>query len=400
LTLSDGDRLTIGQNMSERKSLQKQLAQAQKMEALGQLAGGVAHDFNNLLTIISACASFVLDEVQDKPSTIEDVKEIQAASQRAAALTRQLLAFSRRQLLRPEIVNVNQAIQDLGKSLNRLIGDDIELAVVPNAANSHVEVDIHQLEQVLLNLVVNARDAIDEHGSITIETNCARIAGNDGIERDYLVISVVDTGTGIPPEIRERIFEPFFTTKAIGKGTGLGLATVLGIVEQSGGYIELDSVVGKGTSFRVFLPSADATTTVAGGALVADRTANTGTIMLVEDEAVLRGIARRVLIAMGYTVIEARHGGDAAILSAKHSGPIDLLVTDVVMPELGGRELAKLLRAQRPGIPVLYISGYTDDELLRKGVMEPGVQLLRKPFMPVDLARAVRELLGRKMNSL
>jgi two-component system cell cycle sensor histidine kinase/response regulator CckA len=391
--LSDGTSVRIGQDISERQQLQQRLLQSQKMEALGQLAGGVAHDFNNVLTVISACATFVLEEVGASAPCAGDVREIMAASNRAAALTRQLLAFSRRQMLRPEIVDVNQAIQAMSKSLGRLIGEHIQLSIVTSAHLASVEADVHQLEQVVLNLVVNARDAIQDNGTITVETFYCPAVPDDPKARDELVISVSDNGCGIEPAILNRIFEPFFTTKGVGKGTGLGLATVHGIVEQSGGRVEVSSRVGKGTTFRVFLPMTEGCSCIADDPVDSSQLRGTETVLLVEDEAPLRAVTRRMLSNLGYRVLEARHGADAARLSGKHDGTIDLLITDVVMPEMGGRELARLMRRQRPRMPVLYVSGYTDDELLRKGILEPGAQLLRKPFTPVELARAARELL-------
>jgi PAS domain S-box-containing protein len=392
VTLSDGTSLTIGQDMTERRQLQQRIVQSQKMEGLGQLAGGVAHDFNNLLTIIAACATFVQDAVGANTGAREDIKEIIATTNRAAALTRQLLAFSRRQMLKPEIVDVNAAIEQIGKTLSRLVGEHIELAIIPSAKISTVEADVHQLEQVLLNLVVNARDAIRDNGIITVETsNVDRPVGED--TKSYLVISVSDDGCGIDPAIRDRLFEPFFTTKEVGKGTGLGLSTVHGIVAQSGGSIDVESELGKGTTFHVSLPLVEGSDSTVLDAVDIDQLRGNETVLLVEDEAALRAVARRVLTGLGYTVLEARHGGDGARISAGHPGPIHLLITDVVMPVLGGRELTRRVRAQRPDIPVLYVTGYTDDELLRKGVLERGAQLLRKPFMPAELALAVWQLL-------
>jgi CheY-like chemotaxis protein len=292
---------------------------------------------------------------------------------------------------------VNRAIQTLSKTLNRLIGEHIQIEFVTAAAPSTVEVDVHQLEQVLLNLVVNARDAIHDTGTITIETGNARRGERQ--QHDFVVISVKDDGDGIPPSVRDRIFEPFFTTKAVGKGTGLGLATVLGIVEQSGGTIEVDSTVGVGTAFRIFLPAVAAS---ARQVVVEDSPEDlrgTETVLLVEDEAPVRAITRRILTAQGYTVLEARHGADAVRVSESHGGAIHLLITDVVMPEMGGRELSRVIRRQRPGIPILYVSGYTDDELLRRGILETGAQLLRKPFLPADLTRVTRELICAGLGS-
>jgi two-component system cell cycle sensor histidine kinase/response regulator CckA len=392
INLSDGTHLTIGKDNTERRAMEQRMVQSQRMEALGQLAGGVAHDFNNILTVITACASFVREAIEDRPEVMGDVKEIEAAARRAESLTRQLLAFSRRQMLKPEIFDVNVAVQTLSKTLTRLIGENIQLAIVANADPSNVEVDVHQLEQVLLNLVVNARDSIADNGTITIETS--NLAARAPDEREHIVISVTDDGAGIPPQVRQRIFEPFFTTKPVGKGTGLGLATVLGIVDQSGGRVEVDSVVGRGTTFRVVLPLACASTLprIADDAVGDLR--GTQTILLVEDEASVRAIARRVLAGLGYQVIEARHGADAIQMSSSHAGPIHLLITDVVMPEMGGRDLARNIRRQRPGLPILYISGYTDDELLQRGILETGAQLLRKPFIPNELAKAAKDLIG------
>jgi len=286
----------------------------------------------------------------------------------------------------------------MAKTLGRLIGEHIQLAIIPSAHRTTVEVDVHQLEQVLLNLAVNARDAIGDGGSITIETSESP-SWADPSKRDHLVISVTDDGMGIDPAIKHRIFEPFFTTKGIGKGTGLGLATVFGIVEQSGGRIEVDSTVGKGTAFRVFLPLVAAERLSGGMAGNEEPIGGTETILVVEDEAPLRAVIRRSLMRLGYTMLEARHGADAARLAAKHEGRIDLLVTDIVMPIMGGRQLVQHLRALQPDIPVLYISGYTDDELLRKGILEPNTRLLRKPFLPSELACTVRELLNARVQS-
>ena len=393
IALSDGTKLTIGKDISERRAMQQRIVQSQRMEALGQLAGGVAHDFNNILTVVTACASFIKDAALGQNGILEDVKQIEAACDRAVSLTRQLLAFSRRQMLKPEVVDVNASVRNLSKTLNRLIGEHIELAIVPAADPATVEVDAHQLEQVILNLVVNARDAIHDKGTITIETSNEHSSPGAG-DRNYVIIRVTDDGEGIPRQVRDRIFEPFFTTKAVGKGTGLGLATVLGIVEQSGGFIEVDSVVSQGTIFRVYLPSVSAEAIARQLDESRPDARGTETILLVEDEGAVREVARRVLAGLGYTVLEARHGADALTVSRAHDGPIHALVTDVVMPEMGGRELACEIRKQRPGLPILYVSGYTEDELLRRGVLESGTELIRKPFQPLELARVVRHLLG------
>jgi two-component system cell cycle sensor histidine kinase/response regulator CckA len=392
MCLSDGTTLTIGQDMSERRQLQQQLAQAQRLEALGQLAGGVAHDFNNLLTVISGCSEFLRSATCLSPGAADDIAQITAAADRAASLTRQLLAFSRRQILRPEIADANEVVQSTARTLSRLIGEQIQLAIVAGAERPNVEVDIPQLEQVLINLVVNARDAIEEGGSITIETrNC--LLHQEAGDAPYVAISVTDDGCGMDDRTRQRIFEPFFTTKPVGKGTGLGLATVHGIVAQSGGLIEIASAPGIGTTFTVLLPTVTACRIPEKTAAPVELPRGGETVLLVEDEAPVRAVIRRILTGLGYAVLEARHGADAARVSAKYQGPIHILITDVIMPELGGREVAQVVRLQRPETPVLYISGYTDDELLRKGILEPGAQLLRKPFAPTELATAVRQML-------
>jgi two-component system cell cycle sensor histidine kinase/response regulator CckA len=392
IKLSSGGALMIGQDLSERRDMQQRLAQSQKMEALGQLAGGVAHDFNNILTIVMACATFIKEAAVSENSVKADAQEILTASERATGLTRQLLAFSRRQILQPECVDVNAAVKSLAKTMHRLIGENIQIAIDLNAERPNIEVDRTQLEQVILNLAVNARDAIREHGTITLATrNSVDAAG-----REHLVLCVRDDGVGIEPSVRQRIFEPFFTTKPIGKGTGLGLATVHGIVAQSGGSIELDSAPGKGTEFRILLPSLVACERPNWSPTVAAVVGGSETVLLVEDETAVRVIARRMLTSLGYQVIEARHGKDALELAAGRGYDIDLLISDVVMPEMGGRELASELRTRCTELPVLLTSGYTDDELLRKGILDPGYKVLRKPFTKDDLASAVRVLLDER----
>jgi two-component system, cell cycle sensor histidine kinase and response regulator CckA len=389
--------LAVVEDITEQRKLHDQLFQAQKMEALGQLAGGIAHDFNNLLTIISACATFLLEETNGNDSAATDAREIMTAARRAAALTRQLLAFGRRQLLQPQLVDVNTCMDDLFKTLRRLIDEGITLSVSTEAAPSMVEIDVHQFEQILINLVVNARDAVDVHGTITVETGNAP-HGPPGASaadaRPCVVISVADNGYGMSADVQARIFEPFFTTKEVGKGTGLGLATVFGIVKQSGGHIEVESAVGRGSIFRVYLPIvATSDASEAHRNQVEPSFAGSETILLVEDESAVRAIASRTLRRLGYQVVEARHGGDAASISSDFRGQIDLLVTDIIMPKMGGRSLARIIRKERGAIPIVYMSGYTDDELLRRGILEAGAVLLRKPFTPMDLAKTVRELL-------
>jgi PAS domain S-box-containing protein len=393
MRLADGSTLAIGQDLRDRQRLEAQVAQAQRMEAIGTLAAGVAHDFNNLLTVILSSAAFIRMGVPAETPAARDAAEITRAAERASGLTRQLLAFSRQQVLNPEVVDVNAEISQSARALQRMIGEHIQLAVVPAAGRSCVEVDVHQLNQVVMNLVVNARDAIGKSGAISISTeNVVRRDGR-GAAREYLALSIADDGSGIPPEIRDRIFNPFFTTKEVGHGTGLGLATVHGIVTQSGGCVELDSEVGRGTTFRILLPTADACPV--HRAAITDLAANgCERVLLVEDESAVRAAACRMLRAAGYTVLEARHGEDALEV-IEEQGPVDLLITDMVMPQMGGAELARAARARHPLLPVLFMTGYTDEELLRQGGLDHGAEVLRKPFVTDDLLAAVSSLIDR-----
>jgi CheY-like chemotaxis protein len=306
-----------------------------------------------------------------------------------------MLAFSRQQVMQLEVVDVNEQIAVGVKTLKRLIGENIELAAVTCAQRSLVEVDVHQLDQVLMNLVVNARDAIMQQGTITVGTENRVRLEPDGSRRDYLVLTITDDGSGIDPSIRDQIFNPFFTTKAPGHGTGLGLATVHGIVSQSGGYMEVESEIGKGTSFTVLLPTVAERPIAVDMAKPRQSSGVQYTILLVEDETALRAAARRMLGGAGYRILEARHGEDALEIMA-NEGAVDLLVTDMIMPQMGGRELANEVRRQFPGTPVLFITGYTDDELLRRGAMESDAMVLRKPFHSAELIAAVGELLNRE----
>ncbi len=400
-TLSGGGRVCVVHDITEHKRLRSQLLQAQKMEAIGQLAGGVAHDFNNLLTAISGYASFAHKALPPGSTVRDDVSQILAASERAANLTRQLLAFSRRQIIAPRVTDLNEVIAGMGKMLRRLINENIELVTVPASRLGLVKVDPGQTEQVLLNLVVNASDAMPEGGRLTIET--ANVELDEEYARrhvsvvpgDYVVIAVSDTGCGMSEEIQARIFEPFFSTKEPGKGTGLGLATCYGIVRQSGGHIWLYSEPGKGTTFKIYFPRVDTAKQSAEDVEDASpsRARPTQTILLVEDEASVRSFAARVLREAGYTTLEAANGAEALALANDHSDPIDLLVTDVVMPQMGGKELGERIREKHPRIKVLYVSGYTANSVVHQGVVEDGIVFLHKPFTLSSLTRKVREVL-------
>jgi PAS domain S-box-containing protein len=381
----------------ERATLEEQFRQAQKMEAVGRLAGGVAHDFNNLLTVITGCAYVLLTELPSDAPLREFVGEIQGAADRAAALTRQLLAFSRKQVLAPKVLDLNDVVSHLERMLRRLIREDVVLATDLTPGLPQVRVDPGQLEQVVLNLAVNARDAMPQGGTLTIATSERFVSEAESRLRpdcrpgSYVQLMVTDTGCGMLPEVQARIFEPFFTTKELGKGTGLGLATVFGIVKQSEGHIEVDSAVGGGTSFRIFLPA------VTGPAATApaDDHAPSGreTILLVEDEEAVRRIARLALEAHGYTVLEACDGRQALGIVDESAGQIRLLVSDMIMPGMNGRTLAELLRDRAPDLRVLFISGYTDGALVHHEVDDPATAFLQKPFSPQALARKVREVL-------
>ena len=389
-------------DITERKQLEEQFHQAQKMEAVGRLAGGVAHDFNNLLTAILGSADLVLDSLPPGVPAREEVEEIQKAALRAADLTRQLLAFSRQQVIAPTALNPNEVVANMDKLLRRLLGEDVELRAALAPELAAVKADPSQLEQVVLNLAVNARDAMPNGGRLTIETQNVELdevyaRGHVSAQPGtYVVLAVSDTGVGMDAATQARIFEPFFTTKEKGKGTGLGLATVYGIVKQSGGWIWVYSEPGHGTTFKVYFPRAlEAAAPVAPGPASPVSVRGSETVLVVEDEEVIRKLGRKVLTANGYTVLVAANGRDAEQVAGQHDGAIHLLVTDVVMPGMNGREVAQRLAGTRAGIKVLYLSGYTDDAIVHHGVLEPGVAFLQKPFTPAVLGRKVREVLDR-----
>jgi PAS domain S-box-containing protein len=403
-TVSDGGRgrtfELFAEDVTERRTLEQQLRQSQKMEAVGRLAGGIAHDFNNLLMVISGYSEFLLDRLGPDPALRSPAQEIASAAVRATTLTRQLLAFSRKQMLAPKILDLNGVVTENFKMLTRMIGEDIDLVMVPAADLGSVRADAGQIEQVIMNLAVNARDAMPSGGKLTIETS--NVSLDDEYARfhaplktgSYVMLAISDTGAGMDSETQSHIFEPFFTTKGP-KGTGLGLSTVYGIVKQSGGYIWVYSEPGKGTTFKIYLPRvAEAAETPALVAIPAESTEpGTETILLVEDEANLRYLARQYLEKQGYRVIEAADGAVAMQIAVAHEGVIHLLLTDVIMPGMNGRELAQRISEIRPNVKVLYMSGYTENVIGRNGTLDAGVRLLQKPFTLRDLKSKVREVL-------
>jgi len=393
--------ILTGRDITTRERLEGQLRQAQKMEALGRFAGGVAHDFNNLLTAIQGYTSLLLADLGPDDPRREDLEEIRRASERAAELTRQILAFSRHHVVEPETVDLNRLILGLERLLPRLIGEDVALVTALEPSLAPVRVDPRQLEQVILNLVVNARDAMPQGGRLTLETANDLVSESDPRAcpdlppGTYVVLTVSDTGTGVDPAILPNIFDPFFTTKEPGRGTGLGLATVYGIVKQGGGQIEAESMPGEGATFRIYLPAAPAGE---GGrqhpAATAPGPGGSETVLLVEDEESVRVFATKALEKQGYRVLQARHGRDALLRLSEHEGPVHLVITDIVMPEMGGGDLARRLAGERPELPVLFMSGYGDDEVAAHG-LGSDQSFLQKPFTSDVLGRKVREALGR-----
>jgi len=391
----------VTRDISERKELEEQVQQSTKMEAIGRLAGGVAHDFNNALTPILAVSGMMLEEMdQDHPS-YEDIREIEEAGQRCAALTRQLLAFGRRQALDMRVMNLNDTVANMEKLLSRVIGEDIELIKFMEDGLGNVKADEGQIEQIIVNLAVNARDAMPNGGKLTIETDKVfldeeyaktHVAVTPG---EYVMLAVSDTGQGMDEETIKHIFEPFYTTKKKGTGTGLGLATVYGIVKQSGGNIWVYSEPGKGTTFKMYLPRVDGEASVDRPFtdVSTERLTGSETILLVEDEEEVRRVAQRILTSKGYKVLEAASGEEAVELCENYEGDIDILVTDVVMPGMSGRELADKLIATCRGIKIVYMSGYTDNAIVHHGVLEKDTNFLQKPFTSETLAAIVREAL-------
>jgi len=388
-------------DLTERNALHAQFVQAQKMEAIGRLAGGVAHDFNNMLSAILGFAGIVQSELRPNDPLASDVKEIITAAERASSLTRQLLAFSRKQILEPKLLDLSHHVGGMEQMLRRLIGEDVQLVLSLATNLAAVRVDPVQVEQVVLNLVINARDAIEgDGGRITIDT--ANVQLDEEYARQhvgvapgsYVMLSVSDTGQGIDAAVRERIFEPFFTTKALGEGTGLGLATVFGIVRQSGGYIWVYSEPGQGTTFKVYFPRA---ATIAPpeerGSIRPAPRRGTETILLVEDEAGVRAFVKRALQREGYVVLEASNGGEALLIAEQHVGPIALLLTDVVMPRMNGRALYERLQKVMPDLQVVYMSGYTENTIVHQGVLDEGTNFIPKPISLDVLRSKIRSVL-------
>ena len=388
------------QDLTEQKQLSEQLRQAQKMEAVGRLAGGIAHDFNNLLTVILGTSEMLLERAAPPHPMREELKEIQAAGERAACLTRQLLAFSRSQVLRPEVLNLNALLRNSEQMLRRLIGEDIEMKTNLDTGLWSVRADPGQIEQVIMNLAVNARDAMPKGGELTFETKNVRVGAalahlhHDMAPGDYAEITVEDTGTGMDEKTRSRLFEPFFTTKPVGKGTGLGLSTTYGVVKQSGGYIWAESEVGRGTAFRIYLPRIEGEPEkVVETRVTQPVRLRSESILLVEDEPEVRALIERVLLSQGYRVCTASRPSEAIRIASGADARFDLLVTDVIMPGMDGRELARRLLSDHPSLPVVYLSGYSADAIGRHGVLGPGTAFLEKPFRPDALVEKVREAL-------
>jgi len=390
----------------EKKKVEAQLIQAQKMEAVGRLAGGAAHDFNNLMTVVIGYSDLMLMRLSKEDPLYKKVEEIKKAGEKAASLTRQLLAFSRKQILKPKVININEIITNMKNMLRRLIGEDVQLRTSLGSDLGRVECDPAQIEQVFMNLVINAKDAMPKGGKITIESTNIDLdetyAGKHGIKLKpgpYVLLEVSDTGMGMDKDIQNQIFEPFFTTKEKGKGTGLGLSTVYGIVKQSGGFIWVYSEVGLGTTFKIYLPVVyKELDSVQKEQTPVSDLRGSETILVVEDDDLLRNMTRYVLHGYGYKVLEAASGEKALQISKLYTEPIQLLFTDVIMFKISGRDLAELIESYRPEIKVLYMSGYTENTVVQHGVLKKDVEFIEKPFSPKDLARKVREVLNAPKN--
>jgi two-component system cell cycle sensor histidine kinase/response regulator CckA len=396
----------FAEDITERRVLERQLRMAQKMEAVGRLSGGIAHDFNNLLGVIIGYSQVVKKKLGKDNPLLSHVEEVEKAGQRAASLTKQLLAFSRQQVLTPAVLNLNAVVTEMGKMLPRLLGEDIEVTTALADDLGRVKADQGQIEQIIMNLAVNARDAMPEGGRLKIETANAELDKSFTREHPgslvgrYVMLGVTDSGIGMSPETQAQIFEPFFTTKERGKGTGLGLATVYGVVKQSGGYIAVDSAPGKGASFKVYLPRTEEAAAQATSDVPVEQTSRgSETILLVEDAEPLRKLAQSFLEARGFRVLAAPNGEKALEVAVQNPEPIHLLLTDVVMPGMNGRVLAEELAPRQPGMKVIYMSGYTDSFIAGHGVLNPGTHLIHKPFTEEALVAKVREVLDSEKSS-
>ncbi|MGD0544316.1 MAG: PAS domain-containing protein [Candidatus Acidiferrales bacterium] len=392
--------IIVNRDITERRQLEQQLLLSQRLEAVGKLSGGIAHDFNNILGVIIGYSEALQETIGVDDPMREAVDEIEKAGQRAAALTQQLLAFSRKQVLEPKILDLNSIVADVEKMLRRLIGADVELEIITDPTLGKVKADRGQIEQVILNLAVNARDAMEQGGTLRIETRDADLDANDTkrlryvIPGHYVMLQVSDTGMGMTAEVQSHIFEPFYTTKEQGKGTGLGLATVYGVIKQSGGYIWLESEIGKGSTFQIYLPRAEGAATEATRIDPSFKKHGSATILVAEDEPPLLKLTCNTLRESGYKVLEAEDGARAIETAAQYEGDIQLLLTDVVMRGMNGRELADKMLSARPSIKVLYMSGYTDGAVATHGVLESGIVILRKPFTRKQLQQIVGEMLA------
>jgi hypothetical protein len=392
-------KLAVIMDVTGRRELEEQLRQAQKMEAVGMLAGGVAHDFNNLLTIINGYSQLMLNNLPKSDPNRHAAEQIMKAGDRAAGLTNQLLAFSRRQVMQPKVLDLNHLVSGLSAMLRRLIGEDVDLRLILRDEVGRVNADPGQIEQVLMNLVVNGRDAMPQGGALTVETANVTLDEHYAARHvtvkpgPYVMLAVSDTGFGMDEATKTRLFEPFFTTKAPGKGTGLGLSTVFGIIKQSGGSVEVYSEAGKGTSIKVYLPRIDQAVRLEREGRRRQVTRGSETILLVEDDEMVRTLVRETLERDGYKVLDSADPVEAQRVSENYRGKIQLLITDVVMPKLSGRELARVISARRPEMKVLYMSGYTDSAIVNSGILQKEVSFLQKPFTPAALSGKVRDVI-------